>query len=195
MYICTRVAERRTPELTCWRRQSFAVFLISCQGYPTTVFCELSVRRSKYCLEFSSWGLLEISGWPFHTGTIFEAYFINPHYNFLKFNFSHFTRHAGLIFARNPKIFLFKNVMESGLRKNLIFVKRQIASKTFGKLIRYDTTLYFRWILCLACIFHFINFAYYWTMNNTILQFRQGCHNSDEPITVVPDTNTEQIQI
>ena len=153
MYICTRVAdkmqwgsrgknrERRTPGLTCWRRQS-PVFLISCQGYPTTVFCELSVRRSKYCLEFSSWGLLEISGWPFHTGTIFEAYFINPHYNFLKFNFSHFTRHAGLIFARNPKIFLFKNVMESGLRKNLIFVKRQIASKTFGKLIQYDTIRY-----------------------------------------------------
>ena len=153
MYICTRVAdkmqwgsrgenrERRTPGLTCWRRQS-PIFLISCQGYPTTVFCELSVRRSKYCLEFSSWGLLEISGWPFHTGTIFEAYFINPHYNFLKFNFSHFTRHAGLIFARNPKIFLFKNVMESGLRKNLIFVKRQIASKTFGKLIRYDTIRY-----------------------------------------------------
>ena len=96
----------------------------------------------KYCLEFSSWGLLEISGWPFHTGTIFEAYFINPHYNFLKFNFSHFTRHAGLIFARNPKIFLFKNVMERGLRQNLIFVKRQIASKTFGKLIRYDTIRY-----------------------------------------------------
>ena len=23
------------------------------QGYPTTVFCKISVRRSKYCLEFS----------------------------------------------------------------------------------------------------------------------------------------------
>ena len=134
MYVCTRVAdkmqwgrgknrERRTPGLTCWRRQSLAVFLISCQGYPTTVFCELSVRRSKYCLEFSSWGLLEISGWPFHSGTIFEAYFINPHYDFLKFNFSHFTPHAGLIFARNPKTFLFKNVMERGLRKKSHFRK------------------------------------------------------------------------
>ena len=155
MYVCTRVAdkmqwesrgknrERRTPGLTCWRRQSLAVFLISCQGYPTTVFCELSVRRSKHCLKFSSWGQLEISGWPFHSGTIFEAYFINPHYDFRKFNFSHFTPHAGLIFARNPKIFLFKNVMERGLRKNLIFVKRQIACKTFGKLIRYDTIRYF----------------------------------------------------
>ena len=24
-----------------------------CQGHPTTVFCKISVRRSKYCLEFS----------------------------------------------------------------------------------------------------------------------------------------------
>ena len=23
------------------------------QGHPTTVFCEISVQRSKYCLEFS----------------------------------------------------------------------------------------------------------------------------------------------
>ena len=34
------------------------------QGHPTTVFCELSVRRSKYCLEFSNtWGRLKIARW------------------------------------------------------------------------------------------------------------------------------------
>ena len=48
------------------------------QGHPTTVFCEISVWRSKYCLEFSiTWGRLKISGWMFHSCTIFEAYLIN----------------------------------------------------------------------------------------------------------------------
>ena len=58
MYVCTRVAdkmqwgsrgknrERGTPGLSCLRLQSFAVFLISCQGYPTTVFCELSFEEA-----------------------------------------------------------------------------------------------------------------------------------------------------
>ena len=49
-----------------------------CQGYPTTVFGELSVRGSKYCLEFS---LLEedvkILRSPFLSGIIFEAYLIS----------------------------------------------------------------------------------------------------------------------
>ena len=32
------------------------------QGHPTTVFCKISVWRSKYCLEFSiTWGRLKIS--------------------------------------------------------------------------------------------------------------------------------------
>ena len=36
-------------------------------GHPTTVFRKISVRRSKYCLEFSiTWGWLVISRWPFH---------------------------------------------------------------------------------------------------------------------------------
>ena len=36
------------------------------KGHPTTVFGKISVRRSKYCLEFSViWGRLKISGWPF----------------------------------------------------------------------------------------------------------------------------------
>ena len=43
------------------------------QGHPTTTFCKISVRRSKYCLEFSiTWGRLRISRWPFHSWTIFE---------------------------------------------------------------------------------------------------------------------------
>ena len=49
------------------------------QGHPTTVFCKISLRRSKYCLEFSiTWGRLKISRWPFHSCTIFEAHLINP---------------------------------------------------------------------------------------------------------------------
>ena len=38
------------------------------QELLSTVFCELSVRRSKYCLEFSiTWGRLTLSRWPFHS--------------------------------------------------------------------------------------------------------------------------------
>ena len=45
-----------------------------CQGHPTTVFCQIPVRRTKYCLEFSiTWGRLKISRRPFHSCTIFEA--------------------------------------------------------------------------------------------------------------------------
>ena len=42
------------------------------QGHLTTVLCKISVRRSKYCQEFSiSWWRLKISGWPFHSCTVF----------------------------------------------------------------------------------------------------------------------------
>ena len=46
-----------------WRRLPVrCICLFVClfvQGHPTTVFCEISVRRSKYCLEFSfAWGQL-----------------------------------------------------------------------------------------------------------------------------------------
>ena len=48
------------------------------QRHPTTVFCKISVRRSKFCLEFSiAWIGPEISRWAFHSGTIFEAYLKN----------------------------------------------------------------------------------------------------------------------
>ena len=50
----------------------------SFQEHATTVFCKISVRRSRCCLEFSSaWGRLKSSRWPFHSCTIFEAYLIN----------------------------------------------------------------------------------------------------------------------
>ena len=48
------------------------------QEHLSTVFCELSVRRSKYCPEFSiTWGRLTLSRWPFHSYIIFETYLIN----------------------------------------------------------------------------------------------------------------------
>ena len=54
-----------------WQNNNF-------QGHPTTVFCKISVRRSKNCLEFSiAWGRLRISRWPFHSCIIFEAYLVN----------------------------------------------------------------------------------------------------------------------
>ena len=72
------------------------------QGHPTTVFCKISVRRSKYCLEFSiTLGRLKISRLLFHSGTIFEAYLIP--YDFLKFNFLHFTPQVRLFFVQKRK--------------------------------------------------------------------------------------------
>ena len=54
----------------CWRRCPRGA-----QGHPTTVFCKISVRRSKNGLEFSiTRGRLTISRWPFHSCTIFEVY-------------------------------------------------------------------------------------------------------------------------
>ena len=48
------------------------------QGHPITVFCEISGRSSKNCLEFSiAWGRLKLSRWTFHSCAIFEAYLIN----------------------------------------------------------------------------------------------------------------------
>ena len=52
------------------------------QEHPTTVFCKISVRRSKNSLKFSiAWERLKIARWPFpfmsHSCTIFEAYLIN----------------------------------------------------------------------------------------------------------------------
>ena len=51
---------------------------VKAQGHPATVFCEISVRGSKYSLKFYiTWRRLKISRWPFQSGTIFDAYLIN----------------------------------------------------------------------------------------------------------------------
>ena len=66
-----------------------ASILLMFAGHPTTVFCKISVLRSKYCLQFSiSWEQLKNSKWPFRSCTIFEAYLINS-LRFSEFNFSH----------------------------------------------------------------------------------------------------------
>ena len=44
-------------------------------GVLATVLCKISVRRNKYCLEFSiTWGWLRVSSWLFHSTAIFETY-------------------------------------------------------------------------------------------------------------------------
>ena len=49
-------------------------FMEILKEHTTTVLCKISVRRSKNSLEFSiAWGMLNISRWPFHSRTIFEA--------------------------------------------------------------------------------------------------------------------------
>ena len=107
------------------------------QGHPTTVFCEIYVRRSKYCLEiFVTWERLKISRWPYHSCAIFEAYLINS-LRFSDVYFSHFTSQVRLFFVekRKPIIFGLKTAMEKEIRKFLTFVVLQIASKIFGKII------------------------------------------------------------
>ena len=53
-------------------------FIVCNQGHPTTVFCKISVRRSKYYLEFSfAWARLKISSWNFHLCTTFEVFLRN----------------------------------------------------------------------------------------------------------------------
>ena len=94
------------------------------QGHPTSVFCKISVRRSKYCLEFYiTWGRLKVSRWSFHSCKILDACLTNSLPDFLTFNFSHFTAKVKLK-TRKPKVFGFENVMERGIRKILTFVIR-----------------------------------------------------------------------
>ena len=79
----------------------------------------MSVRKRKKCVEFSiAWGRLKISRWPLHSCTIFEVYQEIP-YDFLKFNFLHFTSHVKLL---NIFRFEFKNVMGRGNKKIHIFI-------------------------------------------------------------------------
>ena len=72
------------------------------QGHLTTVFSQMSVRRTKNCLEISiAWWRLNISRWPFHSlihGTFFEACLINN-------NFLHFTEQVKLFFLEKGKLY------------------------------------------------------------------------------------------
>ena len=53
---------RHFGHLPNWARWIILLY----RGHPTTVFCKISVRRAKYCLEFSiTWGRIKISIWPF----------------------------------------------------------------------------------------------------------------------------------
>ena len=56
---------------------SYLDFRVCFACYPPTVFCKISVRRSKYFLKYSiTWERLKISRWLFHSCPIFEAYLI-----------------------------------------------------------------------------------------------------------------------
>ena len=52
---CEATARKCTKK--CAAIRPIVVFHSSGQGHPTTVFCKMSVRRSKFCLEFSFTGL------------------------------------------------------------------------------------------------------------------------------------------
>ena len=76
------------------------------QGRPKAVFCKITLRRSKECLQFSipQEGRLRISRWPFHSYKIFVAHLINPLQFFLKFNFVHFTPRIKLFFTEKGNL-------------------------------------------------------------------------------------------
>ena len=76
----------------------------------------------------------QILPWPFHSCTIFETYVINS-LRFSEAYFFTFPSYAVFRRQRKPKIFGFKNVIERGVTKILTFVKEQIVSKIFGKII------------------------------------------------------------
>ena len=99
---------------------SFESLSLIKQGHPTTVFFKISVRRNKYCQLKNFlllWGRLKSSWWPFHSCTIFEGVMI--HYDFLKFNFSHFIPKVSLFFVEKRKtiIFGFKIARREGTEK------------------------------------------------------------------------------
>ena len=79
-----------------WRSKTWAAWSKKArisQGHPTTFFCKITVRRSKYYLEYSStWGWLKSSRWPFHLSRIFEANLITE----ILFEFSSLIFHISL---------------------------------------------------------------------------------------------------
>ena len=68
----------------CSCELSFKIAFISVWCFPIRgtqrlSVCKISVRRSKYYLQFSiTWGRLKISLWPFHSCRIFDDFPINP---------------------------------------------------------------------------------------------------------------------
>ena len=62
------------------------------QGHPTSIFCKVSVRKSKYCLEFTTltWGRLKIPRWPFYS-LIYEQFFDANLINSLRFSEFHIS--------------------------------------------------------------------------------------------------------
>ena len=98
-------------------------------GAPNDCFLQISVRKSKYCLEFSiTWGRIKISRdhVPFMSnfGTLSNKF---P-YDFLKFDFSHFTPQDRHFFSWKKETLklseskVIKNVIERGIRKILTFI-------------------------------------------------------------------------
>ena len=107
------------------------------QGHPTTVFCKISVRRNKYCLEIFCY--LRTAKNSYMT-VPFTYSFRRLSYDSLRFSevsFSHFTSQVRLfsVEKREPKIIGLKNVVMLKIRKCLTFVIGQISSKIFGKII------------------------------------------------------------
>ena len=51
---CSHAKQRQgNVQKKCAVTRPIVVFHSSCQRHPTTVFCKISVRRSKFCLGFS----------------------------------------------------------------------------------------------------------------------------------------------
>ena len=93
-------------------------------GHPSTVFCKLSLPRSKYCLEFSiTWGGLKILLDDRSIHVQFSKLIKYISCDFLEFDFSHFIPQVRLfcVRKRKPKIFGFKNVIERGIKKLIFF--------------------------------------------------------------------------
>ena len=98
--------------------QIYSIMLKYCwRGFRASneCFLKISVRRSKYCLEFSiAWGRLKISRWAFHLWTTFEDYLINSlWFSDIQFFTFHSPGLAIFMEERKAKIFGFKNVMKN----------------------------------------------------------------------------------
>ena len=105
------------------------------QGHPTTVFCKISVWRSKYFLEFTIiWERLKVSRWAFHLGTIFRSLSETFPTNFWSLIFLQFTPYVRLIFLGKRSLkFRIQKIINwwRGIRRILSFVKRSITTKNF----------------------------------------------------------------